>query len=130
MPRLNTRGESEESQGFPTRLPLDRRTRQLDVSNAPFLFRLAPQRKSDRASSEHLILACASENILEFDVTQTDLRFGDEIVDRRITATAALDHELFGGWIGVLGSGDSKGNLTFLLLRAAASTQEQGTEDE
>jgi hypothetical protein len=39
---------------------------------------------------------------LEFDVTQTDLRFGDEIVDRRITAMGAVDHDLFGSWSGML----------------------------
>ena len=106
VPRLNTRRESAKVQRLPTGSPLDRRTRDLNVGDGPFLLRFAPQRKGDRASTEHLILPFSSEDVLELDVTQTCLRFGDEIVDRHIAVTAAVDHNLPGSLIGVLRFGN------------------------
>ena len=60
------------------------------MRDGPLLLRFAPQRKGDGAPAEHLILPFASEDVLELDVTEKCLRFGDEIVDRLTTVTAAL----------------------------------------
>src|SRR6185503_3256956 len=91
VPRLDTRRESAKSQGLPPiGVPLDRRTRELDVCDGPLLLRFAPQREGDGATAEYLILPFSSEDVLELDVTEKCLRFGDEIVDRLTTVTAAL----------------------------------------
>ena len=97
VPRLDTRRESAKGQGPPTGFPLDRRTRELDVGDGPLLLRVAPQRKGDGAPAEHLILPFSGEDVLELDVTEKCLRFGDEIVDRLMTVAAALDDDLLGG---------------------------------
>jgi len=57
------------------------------VRDEPLLLRFAPQRKGDGAPAEHLILRVSSEDVLELDVTEKCLRFGDEIVDRLTTFT-------------------------------------------
>jgi len=87
------------------------------VGDRPLLLGLAPQCKGDRASAEDLILPFSGEDVLKLDVTQTCLPFGDEIVDRLIPVTAALDDDLPGGLIGVLRLGNGEWNLAFFLLR-------------
>jgi hypothetical protein len=89
------------------------------VDDGPVLLRLAPQRKGDRPPTEHLIPPFASEDVLELDVTQTYLRFGNEIVDRLITIAATVDDDLPGCLVGVLRLrlGDGEWNLALLLLR-------------
>src|SRR6185312_6836045 len=110
MPRLNTRREGAKGQGLATRFPLDRRTRQLDVGDRPLLLRVAPQRKGDRASAEHLILPFSNEDVLELDVTQKRLPFGDEIVDHLMTVTAGFDDDFLGSLLGLLRLGNGERN--------------------
>ena len=94
------------------------------MGDGPLLLRFAPQRKGDGASAEHLILPFSGEDVLELDVTEQCLRFGDEIVDRLMTATAALDDDLLGSLIGLLRLGNGKWNLAFFLLRAFVRRRE------
>jgi hypothetical protein len=60
------------------------------VRDGPLLLRFTPQRKGDGAPAEHLILPFSSEDVLELDVTEKDLRFDDEIVDRLTTLTTSV----------------------------------------
>src|SRR6185503_9706210 len=108
--------EGAKRQGLPTGFPPDRRPRQLDLGNRPLLLRLAPQCEGHRTTAENLILPLPGEDVLELDVTQQRLSFGNEIVDDLVASS--LDDDLLGRLSGLLGLGDGKGNLAFLLLRA------------
>jgi hypothetical protein len=90
------------------------------VGDRPRLLRFAPQRKGDRASAEHLILPFSSEDVLELDVTEKYLCFGNETADRLMTVTAALDDDLVGSLLGLLRLGNGKWNLAFFLLRTSS----------
>src|SRR5581483_185805 len=78
---------------------------------------LAPERKRDRPAAEHLFLPFASEDVLELDIPEHCLGFGDEVVDRLMTATRAMNDDLLGSCLGFLRLGHSQWNLTFFLLR-------------
>ena len=118
MPGVSVRND----QRLAARLPLDRRTGKLDLRDGPFLLRLAPQREGDRASTQRLAFALAGQDVLEFDVAQQRLPFGDEIVDRLVAvANVRLDDHLGDGVfrlldLGFLGLGDGQRDLALLLL--------------
>jgi hypothetical protein len=119
VPRLDTGRESAKGQGLATGFPADRRARQLDLGDSPLLLRIAPQCKGHGTTAQNLIFSLASEDVLELDITQQCLSFGDEIVDHLVTSS--LDDDLLGGLLwslrGRLRLGDGKGNLAFFLLR-------------
>ncbi len=88
------------------------------MGDGPLLLRLAPQRKSHGPPAQRLALALAGQDISELDVPQKRLPFGDEVVDRLVTiADATLDDDLGQALVGLLGLGNGKRNLAFLLLR-------------
>ena len=94
MLRRDTGREIAKGQGLPTGCPLDRWARQLDLGDRPLLLRLAPQCEGHGTTAENLLLPLTSEDVLELDVAQQRLSFGDEIVDDLVTMT--LDDDFLG----------------------------------
>jgi hypothetical protein len=87
------------------------------MGDRPLLRLFAPERKGDRPAAEHLILPFASEDVLELDITEKGLRFGDTVVDRFMAVTGAVNDDLLGrSLLGLLRLGNSKGNLALFLL--------------
>jgi hypothetical protein len=86
------------------------------VGDRPLLRRFAPERKRDRPSAEHLTFPFSGEDVLELDITEKRLRFGDTVVDRLMTVTGAVNDDLVGNLLGLLRLGNSKWNLAFFLL--------------
>jgi hypothetical protein len=115
--RASIPGVRVRGQGLPIiGVPLDRRTWEFDLRDGPLLLRFAPQRKGDGAPAEHLVLPFCRKDVLELDITEKCLRFGDELADHLTTVPAPFDDGLLGSLIVLLRSGNGKWHLAFFLL--------------
>jgi hypothetical protein len=95
VPRLDSRCAHDERQGFPAGCPFDGRAGDLDVRDGPVLLYLAPQSKDDWTSAKHFLSSLPREHILEFDVIENGLGFGQEIKDHFVTVACTGLHDHF-----------------------------------
>jgi hypothetical protein len=112
----------DERERFSSGLPFDRRTRNLDVRDGPFVLGLAPQRKSDGTSAKHFFPALLREEVLELDIAKTHFRFGHQISDDFVALTDRSRDDYFRDFIrgcinGRLRFGNGKRNFPLHFLR-------------
>ena len=87
--RYPWRAHDDRQRLFP-RLPFDRRAGNFDVHDRPFLLRVAPQGKRDRAPAKHLPFPLSREEILKLHITKQRLGHGHEIQDQFVTTAREL----------------------------------------